>query len=142
MALARHGFDRFFVVNGHGGNIAPVSTAFSEIHTELAEASAFRAPGGNAPPAELRCMLKNWWMEPGVTALKQKLYGDKEGYHATPSEVAVTWYAFPDAQRDGKLDPIGPADRNYQGPDDFRRRSEERRVGKECVSTCRSRWPP
>src|SRR3546814_3623595 len=79
MALARHGFDRFFFVNGHGGNIAPVSTAFSEIHTELAEASAFRAPGGNAPPAELRCMLKNWWMEPGVTALKQKLYGDKEG---------------------------------------------------------------
>src|SRR3546814_14980796 len=23
-----------------------------------------------------------------------------------------------------------------------RRRSEERRVGKECVSTCRSRWSP
>src|SRR3546814_18614948 len=23
-----------------------------------------------------------------------------------------------------------------------RSRSEERRVGKECVSTCRSRWPP
>src|SRR3546814_13840653 len=26
--------------------------------------------------------------------------------------------------------------------DDARRRSEERRVGKECVSTCRSRWSP
>src|SRR3546814_4739392 len=26
-------------------------------------------------------------------------------------------------------------------PDDVRR-SEERRVGKECVSTCRSRWSP
>src|SRR3546814_14146353 len=24
----------------------------------------------------------------------------------------------------------------------LRLRSEERRVGKECVSTCRSRWPP
>src|SRR3546814_13873351 len=24
----------------------------------------------------------------------------------------------------------------------IRRRSEERRVGKECVSTCRSRWSP
>src|SRR3546814_8110350 len=24
----------------------------------------------------------------------------------------------------------------------FERRSEERRVGKECVSTCRSRWSP
>src|SRR3546814_8204117 len=26
--------------------------------------------------------------------------------------------------------------------DDDRARSEERRVGKECVSTCRSRWSP
>src|SRR3546814_1376801 len=26
--------------------------------------------------------------------------------------------------------------------DDGDRRSEERRVGKECVSTCRSRWSP
>src|SRR3546814_15034973 len=25
---------------------------------------------------------------------------------------------------------------------DISRRSEERRVGKECVSTCRSRWSP
>src|SRR3546814_19746726 len=30
--------------------------------------------------------------------------------------------------------PESPADRGY--------RSEERRVGKECVSTCRSRWSP
>src|SRR3546814_3163068 len=29
--------------------------------------------------------------------------------------------------------------RNKAGHDD---RSEERRVGKECVSTCRSRWSP
>src|SRR3546814_4125593 len=27
-------------------------------------------------------------------------------------------------------------------PDVVLRRSEERRVGKECVSTCRSRWSP
>src|SRR3546814_10322267 len=26
--------------------------------------------------------------------------------------------------------------------DRLKRRSEERRVGKECVSTCRSRWSP
>src|SRR3546814_12088959 len=32
------------------------------------------------------------------------------------------------------LDPAGVAD--------GRERSEERRVGKECVSTCRSRWSP
>src|SRR3546814_3695940 len=33
-----------------------------------------------------------------------------------------------------------PERRETAGPDD--RRSEERRVGKECVSTCRSRWSP
>src|SRR3546814_10835833 len=31
--------------------------------------------------------------------------------------------------------------RRYAAPA-WRRRSEERRVGKECVSTCRSRWSP
>src|SRR3546814_5097251 len=28
------------------------------------------------------------------------------------------------------------------GPPGLGKRSEERRVGKECVSTCRSRWSP
>src|SRR3546814_3932523 len=33
--------------------------------------------------------------------------------------------------------------RHYRrSADDTRKRSEERRVGKECVSTCRSRWSP
>src|SRR3546814_13855749 len=30
----------------------------------------------------------------------------------------------------------------YPGPYDIVGRTEERRVGKECVSTGRSRWPP
>src|SRR3546814_11552132 len=49
--------------------------------------------------------------------------------------------------------PIEPVIRAYPGPDAtltdrpcrFRGkvpRSEERRVGKECVSTCRTRWSP
>src|SRR3546814_3660522 len=32
--------------------------------------------------------------------------------------------------------------RRAQGEDSQTDRSEERRVGKECVSTCRSRWSP
>src|SRR3546814_18030782 len=40
----------------------------------------------------------------------------------------------------------GQPDREYLREWDHRRRqgvrSEERRVGKECVSTCRSRWSP
>src|SRR3546814_12491850 len=34
------------------------------------------------------------------------------------------------------------AQRGNLGQIAFRHRSEERRVGKECVSTCRSRWSP
>src|SRR3546814_8350602 len=35
---------------------------------------------------------------------------------------------------------VDAADERAAGPDNGR--SEERRVGKECVSTCRSRWSP
>lgn len=31
-SLAHHGFRRFFFINGHGGNIATLKAAFSEIH--------------------------------------------------------------------------------------------------------------
>src|SRR3546814_20350274 len=34
------------------------------------------------------------------------------------------------------------ANLDYKLREELRVRSEERRVGKECVSTCRSRWPP
>src|SRR6056297_2437420 len=34
------------------------------------------------------------------------------------------------------------ADDYLSQPDQIQERSEERRVGKECVSTCRSRWSP
>src|SRR3546814_11312665 len=36
----------------------------------------------------------------------------------------------------------GPAQKQIETANLFEPRSEERRVGKECVSTCRSRWSP
>src|SRR3546814_14435616 len=38
--------------------------------------------------------------------------------------------------------PAQAAERAYMAVEDAAGRSEERRVGKECVSTCRSRWSP
>src|SRR3546814_13547594 len=43
------------------------------------------------------------------------------------------WFAFP---------PSGYTERGGIGCVERGGRSEERRVGKECVSTCRSRWSP
>src|SRR3546814_12018224 len=41
------------------------------------------------------------------------------------------------------LVPIHPIGRTHRkGPNNTLNRSEERRVGKECVSPCKSRWSP
>ena len=44
------------------------------------------------------------------------------------------------AAASGKIDAAASAGAGTQAPD--RLRSEERRVGKECSRTCRSRWSP
>ena len=97
LSLAKHGFRRFYFLNGHGGNISTINTAFQEIH---ADASLDGGQGG------INCVLRNWWIGPEVKKLSAELYGDKEGYHATPSEVAVTQYLFPN---DIKSVPMEPA---------------------------------
>src|SRR3546814_20312657 len=37
---------------------------------------------------------------------------------------------------------LGPGNKSRDESRCVERRTEERRVGKECVSTCRYRWPP
>lgn len=97
-SLARGGFRRIFVVNGHGGNVAPVRAAFHDLHGD--------ASLGGAAALQLR--LRNWWDYPTADSLRRELYGDREGMHATPSEVAITMALYPDRVRP---EPMAPADR-------------------------------
>ena len=87
-SLAVNGFKRFFFVNGHGGNIATVKSAFSQAYIS---ASRMQLPVANS----LRCKLANWFMAPEVFALANELYGNREGQHATPSEIALTLHLEP-----------------------------------------------
>lgn len=74
-----HGFRRFYVVNGHGGNENSVRSVFQELkHDDGFKGASFG--------------FYNWWKMPDVVALATELYGDKEGFHATPSEVSLTFY--------------------------------------------------
>ncbi|MBV8088059.1 MAG: creatininase family protein [Alphaproteobacteria bacterium] len=121
-SLARHGFDRFYFVNGHGGNIATVTAAFSEIYAERSLSAT-----GNAP--SIKCRLRNWWQNEAVRQLSKELYGDAEGAHATPSEVAVTQFAYPDAIKSAQLDPPVAPWGEFADAADYRRNFPDGRIG-------------
>jgi len=113
LSLARNGFEKFYFLNGHGGNIATISAAFSEIYAEKSiDCSASRP--------HVRCKLANWFTLPNVRPLCQELYGDRDGHHATASEVAVTQYAYPDHTKSAEMAPAPPRPRPFYDADDYR----------------------
>ncbi len=70
-SLQGHGFRCIYVLNGHGANIEPLQA--------IARARS-----------AIDMRIRSWWSFPAVDALRKKLYGDWEGMHATPSEIAIT----------------------------------------------------
>lgn len=100
-SLASQGFERFFFINGHGGNAAPANAAFQDLYAERRHAANRRV---------LRCRLRSWWEYPRVNALREKLYGEWEGLHATPSEVAITQHVYPESRRTVSLAKPAPLD--------------------------------
>ncbi len=88
-SLSRHGFERIYWLNGHGGNVNTINAAFAEIYHGV----SFDRAGANHPT--LRCTLRNWWELSGVMDLCRQLFPVGEGHHATPSEVSVTYFAYP-----------------------------------------------
>ncbi|MBI1237874.1 MAG: creatininase family protein [Alphaproteobacteria bacterium] len=124
-SLMRHGFDRIYWFNGHGGNIAPATAAFAEIYAD----ASFGRIGANG--RSLKLQLKNWWELPGVMGVCRELFPVGEGSHATASEVSVTYFAYPDAQKHvemtPKIAPTGP----IRDADDYRRRFPDGRIGSD-----------
>ena len=122
LSLARNGFERFYFLNGHGGNIATISAAFSEIHAEKS-----LNPGWERP--HVRCKLANWFGFESIRTLSRELYGDREGSHATPSEVAVTQFAYPQHIKSVAMDPAPPRPRAFLDADDYRSIHPDGRIG-------------
>ena len=122
-SLSRHGFDRFFFLNGHGGNIATATAAFSEIYAE----ASLAPPGHNVP--SVRCMIKNWWEAPSAKRLSNSLFPGEEGSHATPSEVSVTFHAYPEAVKQAEMSPRVAPNGSFTDAADYRGRFPDGRIG-------------
>src|ERR1700709_1817785 len=83
LSLAHHGFRRFLLINGHGGNIATMQAAFSEIYAE------FEGAFGTARGDELRCRTANWWDGKVMGELSKEVLGDDEGSPANAREMGL-----------------------------------------------------
>lgn len=117
-SLYQHGFRQFLFVNGHGGNVATGRAAFSAIHEELGDAELYWA---------------NWYDRAAVTRLARELFGDRDGHHATPSEVSVTMALYPERVQPvaGPLDIEGCRPRGIAGSKKFREWYPDGRMGSD-----------
>lgn len=124
-SLRRHGFRNIYWLNGHGGNVATIAAAFSEVHAERSLA----APDTAVAPLTLR--QRNWWELSDVMACCRRLHPQNDGAHATASEVAVTYAAYPDQVREVPLTPrvapMGPISDAL----DYRSRFPDGRIGSD-----------
>ncbi|MBE9236561.1 creatininase family protein [Anabaena aphanizomenioides LEGE 00250] len=120
--LAKAGFTKFYFINGHGGNIATLKAAFSETYAHLEDLQIQNYQ-------KVQCQIANWFMCGSVYKLAKELYGDQEGSHATPSEVAVTQYVYPEAIKKAPLSPEVAGGHKIYGAVDFRSRYPDGRMG-------------
>lgn len=121
-SLGGHGFTRIYFLNGHGGNVATIEAAFSELYAEVSYSGGKRG---------FACKLKNWWDLKGVLSLANRQFPVGHGSHATPSEIAVTQWAYPDAIKAAnyapQIAPTGP----IREAKDFRARYADGRMGSD-----------
>ncbi len=140
LSLARNGFERFYFLNGHGGNIATIGAAFSEIYAERSLQRGSNQPG-------IMCKNQNWFTLPSAQRISKEQFGDREGSHATPSEISITQYAYPEAIKSMSEDKADAAPRSFTDAEDYRSLFPDGRieadsflaspeVGKEIVDAC------
>lgn len=121
-SLALHGFRHLYFLNGHGGNVATIEAAFSELYAEASFAARSRG---------FACKLVNWWDLEGVADLSDRLFASGHGLHATPSEIAITQWAYPQFIKNAPYHPQVAATGPVREALDFRQRYPDGRMGSD-----------
>lgn len=123
LSLSRHGFERFFFINGHGGNVATVTAAFDEIYAET-------SLGAERPP--VMCRMSFWSAGPRAQRLADEFYGDSNGSHATAAEVSLAQFYQPGAVKHAQMHPkVAPRSGGFFDAADYRRRFPDGRIGSD-----------
>lgn len=115
--LIHHGFTKIYVLNGHGANLAPLASVVASKSVDI--------------------RIRSWWDFDAVNDLRRAWYGEWEGMHATPSEVAITQATHRVIPGDGLAPPkklstaymLAHAGDKHGPPDDHRRVFPDGRVG-------------
>jgi creatinine amidohydrolase len=123
VSLSRHGFERFFFINGHGGNVATVTAGFDEVYAE-------NSLGTDRPP--VKCRMTFWSHGPRAKKLADELYGDSNGSHATAAEVSLSYFYQPGAIKQAQMHPkVAPKSGGFFEAADYRKRFPDGRIGSD-----------
>ena len=123
LSLSLHGFERFFFINGHGGNVATVTAAFDEIYAET-------SLGAQRPP--IKCRMIFWSAGPRAKKLADELYGDSNGNHATAAEVSLAQFYQQGAIKHAQMSPkVAPKSFGFFEAADYRSRFPDGRIGSD-----------
>ena len=101
-----------------------MTAAFSEIYAERSMERMSNQPS-------IKCALRNWWDSPGIKRLSAELYPTGEGSHATASEVALTWYKYPETMDRRVLEPRIAPNGSFADSEDYRRAFPDGRIGSD-----------
>ena len=122
LSLVDHGFERFYILNGHGGNTATLNAAFAEIYNSV-------RLGRHGDMPDIRAKAMKWFENDVCEARALELTGHTARGHASAAEVSVAQFADSANIRKAKLDPdYGPLDHTFYNSGDFRRRFPDGRI--------------
>ncbi len=120
LSLTNHGFTHLFFINGHGGNVDSIKAAFSEIYAEHSFSKN---------PSSAHFHLCNWYDGDRVKEISEKHFKDALGFHATPSELSLSFYAHPDKVKKADLSQDVSKKDNFRDCFDFRNSFPDGRMG-------------
>jgi creatinine amidohydrolase len=121
-SLVRHGFTRLYFLNGHGGNVPTIQAAIAESYSDW-------SLGGE--PCPYRLQTRNWWGLPGIAKVCRDIFPVGDGSHATASEVAVTYYGYPESVKRVEMTPKIAPEGNFADAADYRATFPDGRIGSD-----------